>query len=288
MPPLLSEESLDLPGSEAKDESSLSSSSKDRVESLPGRQADLEIHDMRLEMDELKSHVVHIRTDIARSAASSNKAIVVTGVLIVFSVALALAAMNVFLPPVANQPVPSGSSMPSGSSDANAKSMAELRSEFGQLRGELKTLANQLAPKPANPDGAESAVKPQARLDCAKLRADVKADIVDFSIRFDVGSSKIPSDSEGTLNSIAKLLALSPDLCVLIEGYTDETGDADKNMELSVGRAGSVANYLALRPGIKRDRLVAIGKGSSSSVPGLAPSNPLNRRVVFKIVSSGE
>jgi outer membrane protein OmpA-like peptidoglycan-associated protein len=279
MPPLLSEESLDLHASEGKDASSSSSQTGQGEDASPlGTQVDQAIHDIRFELSELKSHVVHARTDIARFSTSSNKTIIATGVLVVFSIVLAVATIDIVLPSNKNPVAPAGNS--------NANSMADLRSEIGQLRTEWKNLSNQLASKPVLSAKPENVARSAARLDCASLPADVKADVVDFSIRFDVGSTKILPDSDGTLDSIAKLLALSDDLCVLIEGYTDETGDAEKNMALSKDRAISVANYLAQKPGIKRDGLVPIGRGSSSSVPGVAPSNPLNRRVVFKLVRS--
>ena len=280
MPPLLSEESLDLHAAEGKDATSSPQTGQGEDASSLGTQVDQVIHDIRFELSELKSHVVHTRTDIARSSASSNKTTIVTGILVVVSIVLAIATIDSVLPSNKSRVAPSGTS--------NANSTADLRSELGQLRTELKNLADRLASRPAMPAKPENVAKPAARLDCANLPAGVKTDVVDFSIRFDLGSTKILPDSDGTLDSIAKLLALTADLCVLIEGYTDETGDAEKNMTLSKDRASSVANYLAQKPGIKRDRLVPIGKGSSSSVPGLAPSNPLNRRVVFKLVSSSD
>lgn len=280
MPPLLSEESLDLPAAEGKDATSSPQTGQGDDACLSGTPADQAIHDIRFELSELKSHVVHSRTDIARSAASSKKTTIVTGVLVVVSIVLAIAVLDSALPTNRSQVAPIGNS--------NADSTAELRSELGQLRTELKSLADRLPSRPAMPVKLENVAKPAAKLDCANLPAGVKTDVVDFSIRFDVGSTKILADSDGTLDGIAKLLALSPDLCVLIEGYTDETGDAEKNMALSKDRASSVAHYLVQKPGIKRDRLIPIGKGSSSSVPGVAPSNPLNRRVVFKLVSSSD
>ncbi|NJD35355.1 MAG: OmpA family protein [Betaproteobacteria bacterium] len=280
MPPLLSEESLDLPSAEEKVPAASPQTGQGEDAPLLGTPADQAIHDIRFELSELKSHVVHSRTDIARSAASSKKTTIVTGVLAVVSIVLAIAVLGSFVPSNRSQVTPSANS--------NANSTAELRSEIGQLRAELKSLADRMTSRPALPAKPENVAKPVARLDCANLPAGVKTDVVDFSIRFDVGSTKILPDSDGTLDSIAKLLALSPDLCVLIEGYTDETGDAEKNMALSKDRASSVAHYLAQKPGIKRDRLIPIGKGSSSSVPGVAPSNPLNRRVVFKLVGSSD
>lgn len=126
---------------------------------------------------------------------------------------------------------------------------------------------------------------PAAALDCASLPADVKANAVDFAIQFQVGSAKISSASEATLGSIAKILALAPNRCVLVEGHTDATGNADKNMALSRDRAGSVVNYITEKAGIERKRLIPLGKGSSSPAAGLDPRDPKNRRVVFKVVA---
>lgn len=125
---------------------------------------------------------------------------------------------------------------------------------------------------------------PAAVLDCANLPPDVKTNAVDFSIQFQVGSAKISPASEATLGSIAKILALAPDRCVVVEGHTDATGSAEKNQALSRVRAGSVVDYISEKSGIERKRLVPIGKGSSSPAPGLDPRDPKNRRVVFKVV----
>lgn len=132
---------------------------------------------------------------------------------------------------------------------------------------------------------APSAAAPAAALDCATLPPDAKSNAVDFAIQFQVGSAKVSPASEATLGSIAKILALAPDRCVIVEGHTDATGNADKNMALSKDRAGSVVNYISEKSGIERKRLVPLGKGSSSPAAGLAPNDPKNRRVVFKVVT---
>ena len=136
-----------------------------------------------------------------------------------------------------------------------------------------------------NAGSPAAASAPAAALDCANLPADVKTNAVDFSIQFQVGSAKISPASEATLGSIAKILALAPDRCVLVEGHTDSTGNADKNMALSRDRAGSVVNYIAEKAGIERKRLVPLGKGSSNPAAGLDARDPRNRRVVFKVVA---
>lgn len=137
----------------------------------------------------------------------------------------------------------------------------------------------------AGSPAAAGAQAPAAALDCASLPPDVRANAVDFAIQFQVGSARISPASEATLGSIAKILALAPDRCVIVEGHTDATGNADKNMALSRDRAGSVVNYISEKAGVDRKRLVPFGKGSSSPATGLAPNDPKNRRVVFKVVA---
>lgn len=136
-----------------------------------------------------------------------------------------------------------------------------------------------------NAGSPAAASAPAAALDCANLPPDVKANAVDFSIQFQVGSARVSQSSESTLASIAKILALAPDRCVIVEGHTDSTGNADKNMALSRDRAGSVVNYITEKAGIERKRLVPQGKGSSNPAAGLAPNDPKNRRVVFRVVA---
>lgn len=121
--------------------------------------------------------------------------------------------------------------------------------------------------------------------DCTSLPPDVKAVGVDFAIQFNVGSATVSPASEATLGQIARVLSLSPDRCVLVEGHTDATGNADKNLSLSRERASSVVNFISGKSGLDRQRLVPIGKGSSDPLKNLDPRDPKNRRVVFKVVT---
>jgi len=108
---------------------------------------------------------------------------------------------------------------------------------------------------------------------------------VDFAIQFNVGSATVSPASQGTLDQISKVLALSPDRCVIVEGHTDSSGNYDKNMALSRDRAASVVNFISTRNGIDRKRLVPVGKGSSDTMQNLDARDPKNRRVVFKVVT---
>lgn len=133
---------------------------------------------------------------------------------------------------------------------------------------------------------AAPAERPQASGtgDCSALPADINAVPVDFAIQFKLGSAEVAPASEPTLREIAKILSLNPERCVLVEGHTDATGNAERNRELSHKRAGSVVKFIVEKSGIDRNRLVPLGKGSNDPLRNLDPRDPKNRRVVFKVV----
>lgn len=119
--------------------------------------------------------------------------------------------------------------------------------------------------------------------DCSQLPPDTKSTVVDFEIQFKLGSAELSPVSEKTLNEIAKIIALSPDRCVFVEGHTDATGNPDRNLRLSRERANSVVQYIVNKSGIARTRLITAGKGSTEPVKGLSPTDARNRRVSFKV-----
>jgi OOP family OmpA-OmpF porin len=70
-----------------------------------------------------------------------------------------------------------------------------------------------------------------------------------------------------------------------IEGHTDDRGDADMNLRLSQGRAGSVMTWLT-QHGVAPDRLEAHGYGEEKPIEdnNTDTGRAANRRVEFKIV----
>ena len=160
-------------------------------------------------------------------------------------------------------------------------------SETGMAKPKMRTRAIVFDNQPqSGSQAAESAAPAVAGArDCATLSPDVKAIGVDFPIQFNAGSATVSPASQATLDQISKVLALSPDRCVIVEGHTDSSGNFDKNMALSRDRAASVVNFISTRNGIDRKRLVPVGKGSSDTVQNLDARDPKNRRVVFKVVT---
>ena len=71
---------------------------------------------------------------------------------------------------------------------------------------------------------------------------------------------------------------------IAITGHTDNSGDEPANRVLSLERATSVKRALIAR-GIPEQSLQVRGLGSSQPVSGLAPTDPANRRIEFKVVA---
>jgi outer membrane protein OmpA-like peptidoglycan-associated protein len=67
------------------------------------------------------------------------------------------------------------------------------------------------------------------------------------------------------LHNIAAILQAYPQTHLTIGGYTDNTGDAASNLQLSRDRANNVTAELE-KLGITRDRLVAKGYGEEHPV----------------------
>jgi len=106
--------------------------------------------------------------------------------------------------------------------------------------------------------------------------------IVTHGINFDVDKATIRPESMGTLNMIVNVLQTNPDVKFEIDGHTDNTGDANHNLQLSQARADAVRTQL-VSMGIDGSRLTT--KGFGSTVP-VADNSTLegranNRRVEF-------
>ncbi len=80
-------------------------------------------------------------------------------------------------------------------------------------------------------------------------------------ILFDTDRVTVKPGSAEVLGDISAVLKQHPDLRLLIEGHTDDSGDFDHNMELSRGRAQAVLAWLVEEGGIAAERLRTVGLG---------------------------
>ena len=103
---------------------------------------------------------------------------------------------------------------------------------------------------------------------------------VDLSIQFEFDSAKLLPESRPLLDNLAK--AINSDklrgFTFVVEGDTDIVGSAEYNQKLSDARALSVLAYLASK-GVSKERLKALGKGSTELLMPDKPDAAENRRV---------
>ncbi|MGI9308351.1 MAG: OmpA family protein [Gammaproteobacteria bacterium] len=105
-------------------------------------------------------------------------------------------------------------------------------------------------------------------------------------VMFETNSDVLLPGAKRSLNDAAGSLNQNPDLLVEVAGHTDNTGNADYNMSLSLRRAESVRDYL-IQQGVTPSRLQARGYGitspiaSNSTVAGRSE----NRRVDLNITN---
>lgn len=103
-------------------------------------------------------------------------------------------------------------------------------------------------------------------------------------VNFESGSDRLTDGALAELDSVAATLSRYPEVSVLIDAHTDNTGDAEANLQLSRRRAIAVARYL-VEQGIAGDRLRprAFGESRPRNSNATAEGRAANRRVEFSV-----
>jgi OmpA-OmpF porin, OOP family len=107
------------------------------------------------------------------------------------------------------------------------------------------------------------------------------ATIESTGLVYRTGSADLLPEARRSLESLADQLAASPNTHANVAGYTDDTGNKDRNLLLSQKRADKVAAFLVGK-GVARARLSAHGYGEDSPIAdnSTAEGRAKNRRVV--------
>jgi outer membrane protein OmpA-like peptidoglycan-associated protein len=108
-------------------------------------------------------------------------------------------------------------------------------------------------------------------------------------IQFETGKAILKNSSYRILDSIVFHLERNGDYFVTVDGYTDNVGNDQNNLELSKQRAAAVKEYL-VRRGIQSDRLQSRGYGEQNPVAdnNTATGRAQNRRVEVKFTEKIE
>lgn len=101
-------------------------------------------------------------------------------------------------------------------------------------------------------------------------------------VNFETAKVTLLPSARGILDQVAASLLAYPSAEVAIHGHTDNVGGAKYNMQLSIGRAESVKNYLVAK-GVSPDRVTTRGFGFTKPIAdnATAAGRAKNRRIEF-------
>lgn len=157
--------------------------------------------------------------------------------------------------------------------------VSEATSQAAQTQAELERTKRELAVSDAE---TRRLRLQQSLAQYAATRTDPSRGIIVTlpSIMFDTGKAVLKKGAQSTLKNIAGQLKGEERLVITIEGHTDNTGSAAKNLKLSEQRAQAVRDYL-VDAGISADHVTAMGRGEADPI---APNKTVrgrqaNRRV---------
>lgn len=124
-------------------------------------------------------------------------------------------------------------------------------------------------------NGTAGATLSASSLDDGSLKVALAPDA-----SFDKGSSAIKVTTQPSLYVLSQTLNRHPEVRVQLVGYSDNSGDANFNVELSKNRAKSVSEYLVAH-GVDTARVNVEGRGDADPVDdnSSAVGRARNRRV---------
>ncbi|MFM1820687.1 MAG: hypothetical protein RLZZ402_1046 [Bacteroidota bacterium] len=105
------------------------------------------------------------------------------------------------------------------------------------------------------------------------------------NISFDQGKSELKQGFESELEKVVQILIENSSYFILLEGHTDNQGDWNDNLKLSIERVNNVKSYLTSR-GIDSGRIKTKGWGGAKPIANnlLEDTRRVNRRVEFTLI----
>lgn len=106
------------------------------------------------------------------------------------------------------------------------------------------------------------------------------------NIFFDMSKAVLRNESFVELEKLFIVLQNNPAMNIEIDGHTDNAGNQDLNLQLSIDRANAVKEYLITK-GVARNRITTKGFGGTKPIASNATeeTKKLNRRVEFTILA---
>jgi outer membrane protein OmpA-like peptidoglycan-associated protein len=128
---------------------------------------------------------------------------------------------------------------------------------------------------------------------CAKEEVKVESKEIGTTItlediNFEFGKAELMPGARQTINPLVEVLEKNPKRNLLIEGFTDNIGNDQYNMKLSLQRANAVRDAITEK-GISAERITTKGHGEQFPVENnaTAAGRQKNRRVEIIILNEG-
>ncbi len=108
-------------------------------------------------------------------------------------------------------------------------------------------------------------------------------------VTFATNKASLTSDAKSNLDAVAEVFIEFPDTNLMVQGHTDNTGEAAYNMELSKKRANAVVNYLKSK-GVAANRfsVEAFGESQPRFENTTTEGRSKNRRVEIGVSANEE
>ena len=112
--------------------------------------------------------------------------------------------------------------------------------------------------------------------------------VADSTVLFAFNKADLTRKDRQTLDDFATRLQNQRHYIVQVEGYTDSTGPADYNYQLSQRRADAVIQYLAQKYNVPAHKIFLIGLGKDNPVAQntSASGRAKNRRVDVRLMAN--
>jgi len=119
-----------------------------------------------------------------------------------------------------------------------------------------------------------------AGLDARRTEEGARVSLNEEDLGFAPGATALPAARSERLSQVAGLLSSHPDLKVWLRGYTDSSGAAARNLDLSAQRARAVRDALvALGVGEQRIQTSGLGEAAPIASNATPEGRARNRRV---------
>ena len=146
--------------------------------------------------------------------------------------------------------------------DARSKRVDELEGALAAKDANMKALKNSISKALTNFEGKGLTVE----------QRDGKVYVsMENKLLFQSGSWKIGKEGKQAVNQLGEVLAVNPEINVLIEGHTDNDafsgkGDISGNWDLSTKRATAIVNILQENKNINAESLTAAGRSEYAPI----------------------